>query len=123
MLRSIRQIPKLCLRGLWEAREGPWENSEWFGTGGGLFKSTDGGTTWRQITKGLPAVVQVNAAIAASQPRRMYASVAHDNTQTIYRSDDAGESWAEITKDPRPATRVGGGGELPVVESIPRIRT
>src|ERR1019366_5533240 len=52
--------PEIVFAGLWEAREGPWENSSWSGTGGGLFKSTDGGATWRQITKGLPAVVQVN---------------------------------------------------------------
>jgi photosystem II stability/assembly factor-like uncharacterized protein len=112
--------PEIVFAGLWEAREGPWENSEWSGNGGGLFKSTDGGTSWRQITKGLPSVVQVNAAIAASEPSRMYASVAHDNTQTIYRSDDAGESWSGITKDPRPATRVGGGGELPVLKVDPK---
>ena len=39
---------------LWESREGPWENGVFDGDGGGIFKSTDGGKTWRQLTKGLP---------------------------------------------------------------------
>ena len=39
---------------LWAARQGPWENGAWQGPGSGLFKSTDGGDTWKQLTKGLP---------------------------------------------------------------------
>ena len=41
-------------RRLWEARQGPWENSAWSGTNGGIFKSTDGGSTWAPLTDGLP---------------------------------------------------------------------
>ena len=40
---------------LWEAREGPWENGEWNGTNGGIYKSTDGGQNWQQLSGGLPA--------------------------------------------------------------------
>ena len=40
---------------LWEAREGPWENAEWNGTNGGIYKSTDGGQNWQQLGGGLPA--------------------------------------------------------------------
>src|SRR3974390_1644274 len=39
---------------LWAARQGPWENGSWQGKNSGLFKSTDGGTTWKQLTRGLP---------------------------------------------------------------------
>src|SRR2546423_2849670 len=46
--------PETVYASLWEAREGPWENGSWNGTGGGIFKSTDGGTTWNQLIKGLP---------------------------------------------------------------------
>src|SRR5437868_1207277 len=41
---------------LWQARQGPWENGAFTGPGSGLFKSTDGGTTWRPLTNGLPGV-------------------------------------------------------------------
>ncbi len=41
--------PNTVYATLWEAREGPWENAGWNGTGGGIFKSTDGGQTWNQL--------------------------------------------------------------------------
>lgn len=40
---------------MWETRQGPWENGVWTGPGSGLFKSIDGGTTWRPLTQGLPS--------------------------------------------------------------------
>ncbi len=111
------QNPDVVYACLWEAREGPWENAAWAGTGGGIFKSTDGGTTWRQLTGGLPAgengVVQADVAIAPSNPARLYASVAMGRAVGIFRSDDAGAQWTRITEDARPATRIGGG-DLPV---------
>jgi len=114
--------PDTVYAALWEARQGPWENGAWSGTGGGIFKSTDGGTTWRQLTKGLPAegIVQADIAIAPGDPRRLYASMAISQFGTgIYRSDDAGESWSRVTTDPRPAARIGGG-DLPVLAVDPR---
>lgn len=105
---------------LWEAREGPWENGSWNGPGGGIFKSTDGGTTWRQLTKGLPeGVVQANLAIAPSSTNRLFASVASMTGANLYRSDDGGESWTVATADPRPAIRIGGG-DLPVPRFDPK---
>ena len=122
--------PDVLYASLWQVRSGPWEDNNVFnGTNGGLFKSTDGGNTWRPLTKGLPdQLAQINVAIAPSQPARLYAAVATaapDDPQAnknvaVYRSDDAGESWSKITSDPRPATRVGGGGELPVPKVDPR---
>src|SRR5581483_8515233 len=47
--------PDVVYACLWEQRQGPWENGAWAGTHGGIFKSTDGGRTWNQLTKGLPA--------------------------------------------------------------------
>ena len=106
--------PLICYAALWEARQGPWENSAWSGTAGGIFKSADGGHTWNRLTDGLPeGVIQANIAIAASNPSRLYASVATQHGVGIYRSDDAGAHWAVITSDPRPAQRIGGG-DLPV---------
>jgi photosystem II stability/assembly factor-like uncharacterized protein len=102
--------PDVAYAALWEARQGPWENAAWTGTGGGIFKSTDGGKTWAQLKGGLPeGIIQANLAIAPSKPNRLIASVASPNAVNLIRSDDAGESWTIITKDPRPAGRIGGG--------------
>src|ERR1051326_6602708 len=62
--------PNIVYACLWEVREGPWEDRNIIsGSGGGLFKSTDGGKTWKQITNGLPKdFVQLNLAISPSQP-------------------------------------------------------
>jgi photosystem II stability/assembly factor-like uncharacterized protein len=110
--------PEIVYATMWEERQGPWENSVWAGTGGGIFKSTDGGSTWKPLTSGLPAVVQANIAISPANPKRLYAAVAgYDapgtsadrGTAGIYRSDDAGETWSRVTTDTRPAGRIGGG--------------
>ena len=105
--------PDIVYATLWEARQGPWENAAWGGAGGGIFKSTDGGNNWQQLTSGLPeGLAQAHLDIAPSDPSRIFASVATGNSLGIYRSDDAGATWAQITKDPRPAQRIGGG-DLP----------
>jgi photosystem II stability/assembly factor-like uncharacterized protein len=105
---------------LWEARQGPWENAAWNGTGGGVFKSTDGGRTWNQLTQGLPpGIVQANVTVSKSNPSRLYSAVASKTAVAIYRSDDAGRSWSQATTDPRPAGRIGGG-DLPVPRVDPK---
>jgi photosystem II stability/assembly factor-like uncharacterized protein len=120
--------PEVIYAGLWEARLGPWEDKNAYnGTGGGLYKSTDGGTTWRQITAGLPGnLSQLNLAIAPSAPSRLYLIVGTSEPGDyssaaglgLYRSDDSGEHWTRITDDPRPALRIGGG-DLPVLRVDP----
>jgi photosystem II stability/assembly factor-like uncharacterized protein len=112
--------PDTVYASLWEAREGPWENGSWNGPGGGIFKSTDGGKTWRQLSKGLPeGIVQANLTIAPNSPNRLFAAVASMTSALLYRSDDNGESWQQATTDPRPATRIGGG-DLPVLRFDPK---
>jgi photosystem II stability/assembly factor-like uncharacterized protein len=104
--------PDVVYASMWEVREGPWEDgNEFNGAGGGLFKSTDGGRTWHQLTGGLPKdLSQIYVAIAPSDPRRLYATLSQASGKLgVYRSDDAGENWAQITTDPRPAGRIGGG--------------
>ncbi|MFZ1011179.1 MAG: glycoside hydrolase [Candidatus Sulfotelmatobacter sp.] len=104
--------PDVIYASMWEARVGPWEDgNEVNGTGGGLFKSTDGGNTWHPLTNGLPKdLSQIYVAIAPSNPRRIYATVAiASGPLAFYRSDDAGESWTKPTDDPRPSGRIGGG--------------
>ncbi len=114
--------PDVVYASMWEAREGPWEdNNEFNGSGGGLFKSTDGGATWRPLTKGLPNdLSQIYTAIAPSDSRRLYATLAAASGKlNVYRSDDAGENWAKTTDDPRPSGRIGGG-DLPIPKVDPK---
>src|SRR6266481_778224 len=112
--------PQVVYAALWESREGPWENGVFNGDGGGIFKSTDGGKTWRQLSKGLPGnIVQANIAIAPSAPKTLFAAVRTKTIAKLYRSDDAGETWSGTTDDPRPGLGIGGG-DLPVVRFDPK---
>jgi photosystem II stability/assembly factor-like uncharacterized protein len=114
--------PEVIYASMWEVREGPWEDgNEFNGAGGGLFKSTDGGSTWRQLTTGLPKdLSQIYVGIAPSDPQRVYATVSTASGKLgVYRSDDAGENWGQITNDPRPSGRIGGG-DLPIPRVDPK---
>jgi photosystem II stability/assembly factor-like uncharacterized protein len=121
--------PDVLYASLWEMRLGPSEdNNEFQGTHGGLFKSTDGGNTWKPLTNGLPKdLVQIYVAIAPSRPSLLYATVgtttpgdyASGAGLGVYRSDDGGETWRVITTDPRPAMRIGGG-DLPIPKVDPK---
>jgi photosystem II stability/assembly factor-like uncharacterized protein len=114
------QQSNVAYAALWEARQGPWENGVWNGTGGGIFKSTDGGKTWTQLAGGLPeGIIQANLAIAPSSTKRLFASVATAGGVGLYRSDDAGATWTLATTDTRPAGRIGGG-DLPVPRIDPK---
>jgi len=90
---------------MWAGRQGPWENGAWNGPESGLFKSTDGGTTWKKLTTGLPTPAEglgrIGFCIAPSDPSRLYATVDAGKAGGIYRSDDAGESWKRIQTDER----------------------
>jgi photosystem II stability/assembly factor-like uncharacterized protein len=106
---------------LWAARQGPWENGQWQGPGSGLFKSTDGGSTWKQLTKGLPTIEQglgrIGIAVAPSDPKRLYANVDATQLGGVYRSDDAGESWQRVNDE----VRVWGrGSDFAEVKVDPR---
>jgi photosystem II stability/assembly factor-like uncharacterized protein len=97
--------PQIIFADMWEHREGPWENASFSGPNSGLYKSTDGGDTWRRLSQGLPTAAQwlgrIGVGIAPSNPKRMYATVDARENGGIYRSEDAGESWSLIHRDRR----------------------
>ena len=98
--------PQIVYADLWASRLAPWENGQWAGPGSGLYKSTDGGSTWKQLKKGLPdhndGLGRIGFCIAPSDHERLYAVVsANAKTGGLYRSDDAGESWTKMSGDSR----------------------
>jgi photosystem II stability/assembly factor-like uncharacterized protein len=114
--------PDVVYASMWEVREGPWEdNNEFNGSNGGLFKSLDGGVTWRPLSNGLPNdLAQIYVAIAPSDPKRLYATLSTSGGKlSVYRSDDAGENWIQATDDPRSSGRIGGG-DLPIPKVDPK---
>jgi photosystem II stability/assembly factor-like uncharacterized protein len=101
---------------LWQARQGPWENAAWTGPNSGLFKSTDGGTTWKQLTAGLPGpsegLGRIGIEVSQADTKRLYAVVGATKGGGIYRSDDAGESWRLMNPDNRLWGRDGDFNEI-----------
>ena len=99
--------PHTVFAALWAARQGPWEyDNEYRGPGSGLFRSRDGGTTWAPVGRGLPTAAdglgRVGAAIAPSDPKRMYALAdAKKENGGLFRSDDGGEIFRRVNTDER----------------------
>jgi photosystem II stability/assembly factor-like uncharacterized protein len=95
--------PRILYAAFWQAQRFPWK-LESGGPGSGLFKSTDGGDTWTEITRntGLPKGVlgKIGVAISPAQPDRVYALIeAKDGA--LFRSDDGGLTWQRLCEDPK----------------------
>jgi photosystem II stability/assembly factor-like uncharacterized protein len=125
--------PTTVYAALWQQQQSFVEGNSFGGASGGVFKSTDGGSSWKQLDTGLPTVLQANLAIAPSNTKVLYAMVAgapsaqasaHGETEELglYKSVDAGEHWYLAIHDPkakdqgagnqpdgRPLLRIGGG--------------
>ena len=90
-----RTNPNVMYAALWEAYRKEYQMSSG-GPGSGLFKSTDGGETWSEITRaaGLPAglIGRIGVALTAANPQRVYALIENDNGG-LFKSDDGGASW------------------------------
>ena len=90
------QDPSILYAGMWQFRRHPWSFHSG-GPGSGLWKSTDGGETWRELERGLPDGDKGRIAVAPapSRPSVVYALVEAAET-ALYRSDDLGESWSKV---------------------------
>ena len=93
--------PRVLYATLWEVYRRPWQL--WSGgDGSGLYKSTDGGDTWTELTRnpGLPAGVlgKMTVAVSPADPNRVWANI-EATDGGLYRSDDGGATWAHINAD------------------------
>jgi len=90
--------PNILFAALWQARRTSW-SMESGGPGSGIYRSADGGTTWKRLDEhGLPKgpYGKIGVAVAANSDR-VYALIeAHNPDGGLYRSDDGGESWQRV---------------------------
>ncbi|MDH7513182.1 MAG: hypothetical protein QHH14_09580 [Clostridiales bacterium] len=95
--------PRIIYAALWEAHRTPWSLSSG-GPGSGIFKSTDGGETWVEISRrqGLPQGVlgKIGVCVSPAQPSRVWAIVEAEDGG-VFRSDDGGETWQKFNDDRR----------------------
>lgn len=90
--------PDVMFAGLWAFDRKPWRYDSG-DTGGGLYRSTDGGKTWNKITRGLPALMgRIGVKVAPGNPQVVYV-VAETREGTLFRSSDGGESFEVVSKE------------------------
>jgi photosystem II stability/assembly factor-like uncharacterized protein len=95
--------PSVLYAGFWEVFRTPHSLSSG-GPGSGLFKSTDGGATWTELTKnsGLPKPIwgKVGVSVSEADPNRVYAII-EAAEGGVFLSDDAGATWRRVNDDRR----------------------
>jgi photosystem II stability/assembly factor-like uncharacterized protein len=104
-IRIDPKDPNTVYAALWQQQEGFFENGKFGGTDGGIFKSTDGGSTWKKLAGGLPAIIEANLAISLSNPKVLYATVAVETPAGGGRGGRGGGRGGDA-----PAPAAGGRG-------------
>ena len=87
---------RVLVAGMWQFRRFPWEFVGG-GPGSGLWKSTDGGTTWKRLEKDMPdgPLGRISVAFAPSNGNHVYALI-HANKGILFESKDLGEKWEKL---------------------------
>lgn len=96
--------PRIMYAAMWEHGRLPWKVISG-GAGSGLYKSVDSGETWEKMTNGLPTKMgKMAIAVSRSNPEKVYALIESDSYESergLYVSNNAGESWSQVTNEPR----------------------
>jgi photosystem II stability/assembly factor-like uncharacterized protein len=92
--------PRILYAGMWQAYRKPWALISG-GTESGLYRSTDGGDSWKKLTEGLPEGIVgiIGVAISAARPERVWAIIESKDKGGVYRSDDGGEKWTRVNTE------------------------
>jgi photosystem II stability/assembly factor-like uncharacterized protein len=95
--------PDVLYAGFWQHHRKPWQLVSG-GAGSSLYKSTDAGQTWTELTRnpGLPTGVWGNVGVAVSpvMPNRVWAIIENDSGG-VFRSDDGGSTWTKVNEERR----------------------
>lgn len=96
--------PNILYAAMWEHQRLPWKVISG-GPGSGLYKSMDGGKTWKEMTEGLPEEKgKMAIAVCQSNPQKVYALIESDSEQEkggLFVSNNAGKSWSRVSADHR----------------------
>ncbi len=90
---------QVLLAATWQAYRQPWMLHDG-GPGSGIWRSTDGGESWKRLSHGLPAspIGRIGLAFAPSEPQRVYALLeAPIGKGALFVSDDLGDHWHEVS--------------------------
>ena len=90
--------PRILYAAMWDHQRTPWMVRSG-GAGSGIWKSVDGGDTWKRAQDGLPKLVgKIGVSVSPANPDRVYAIVEAENGG-LFRSDDAGKTWRQMSGD------------------------
>ena len=92
--------PLILYASMWQHRRYPW-TMESGGPSSALYKSTDGGTTWKKMEEGLPKEMgKSGISVSRANPERVFAVIeAEGKKGGVYRSDDAGKKWKQVNSN------------------------
>ncbi|MFV1986422.1 MAG: hypothetical protein ACC682_04035 [Gemmatimonadota bacterium] len=103
--------PRVIYAAMWDFRRQPWSFRSG-GPGSGLYRSMDGGDTWDRLNDGAPSnglptgdLGRIGLAIAESNPRVVFAIIESEADGVLWKSDDRGDSWEEISRSEQIGSR------------------